>query len=58
MLLLLDVEGATRLGEGDSGAVRTLLHCHELVLPTEKLVFSLVLRPYTSLSTLQAKRNK
>jgi hypothetical protein len=55
MLLLLDVEGATRHGEGDSGAVRTLLHCHELVLPTEKLVFALVLRPYTSLSTLQAK---
>jgi hypothetical protein len=41
MLLLLDVECATRLGEGDGGVVRPLLHCHELVLPAEKLVFAL-----------------
>jgi hypothetical protein len=41
LLLLLDVEGATRLGEGDGGAVRPLLCCHELVLPAEKLVFAL-----------------
>jgi hypothetical protein len=41
LLLLLGVEGATRLGEGDAGAVRPLLHCYELVLPTEKLVFAL-----------------
>jgi hypothetical protein len=41
LLLLLDVEGATRLGEGDGGAVRPLLSCHELVLPAEKLVFTL-----------------
>jgi hypothetical protein len=41
LLLLLDVEGATRLGEGDGGVVRPLLHCHELVLPTGKLVFTL-----------------
>jgi hypothetical protein len=41
LLLLLDVEGATRLGEGDGGAVRPLLRCHELVLPVEKLVFAL-----------------
>jgi hypothetical protein len=40
--LLLDVEGATRLGEGDSGVVHLLLCCHELVLPAEKLVFTLV----------------
>jgi hypothetical protein len=40
LLLLLDVEGATRLGEGDGGAVRPLLRCHELVLPVEKLVFA------------------
>ena len=55
LLLLLDVEGATRLGEGDSGIVRALLHCHELVLPVEKLVFALACRPCTSLSALQAK---
>jgi hypothetical protein len=41
VLLLLDVEGATRLVEGDGGAVRSLLRCHELVLPAEKLVFAL-----------------
>jgi hypothetical protein len=41
LLLLLDVEGATRLGEGDGGAVRPLLRCHELVFPAEKLVFAL-----------------
>jgi hypothetical protein len=40
LVLLLDVEGATRLGEGDGGVVRPLLHCHELVLPAEKLVFT------------------
>jgi hypothetical protein len=55
LLLLLDVEGATRLGEGDGGAVRPLLHCHELVLPAKILVFTLVWRPCTSLSALQAK---
>jgi hypothetical protein len=55
LLLLLDVEGATRLGEGDGGAVHPLLCCHELVLPAEKLVFALAWRPCTSLSTLQAK---
>jgi hypothetical protein len=55
LLLLLDVEGATRLGEGDSGAVRPLLRCHEFVLPAEKLVFALAWRPCTSLSALQAK---
>jgi hypothetical protein len=55
LLLLLDVEGATRLGEGGGGAVRPLLRCHELVLPAEKLVFALAWRPYTSLSALQAK---
>jgi hypothetical protein len=55
LLLLLDVEGATRLGEGDGGAVCLLLRCHELVLPTEKLVFALAWRPCTSLSALQAK---
>jgi hypothetical protein len=54
-LLLLDVEGTTRRGEGDSGAVRTLLRYHELVLPAEKLVFALVLRLCTSISALQAK---
>jgi hypothetical protein len=32
LLLLLDVEGATRLGEGDGGVVRPLLRCHELVV--------------------------
>jgi hypothetical protein len=42
LLLLLDVEGATRLGEGDNGVVRPLLYYHELVLPAEKLVFALV----------------
>jgi hypothetical protein len=35
-LLLLDVEGATQLGEGDGGAIRPLLCCHELVVPAEK----------------------
>jgi hypothetical protein len=54
LLLLLDVEGATRLG-GDGGVVRPLLRCHELVLPVEKLVFTLVWRPCTSLLALQAK---
>jgi hypothetical protein len=55
LLLLLDVEGATQLGEEDGGVVHTLLCCDELVLPVEKLVFALVLRPCTSLSALQAK---
>jgi hypothetical protein len=55
LLLLFDVEGATRLGEGDGGTVRTLLCCDELVLPTKKLVFALLLRPCTPLSALQAK---
>jgi hypothetical protein len=41
LLLLLDVEGATRLGEGNGGAIRLLLRCHELVLLVEKLVFAL-----------------
>jgi hypothetical protein len=41
LLLLLDVEGATRLGEGDGGVVRPLLRCHELVFLAEKLVFAL-----------------
>jgi hypothetical protein len=41
LLLLLDVEGSTQLGEGDSGVVRPLLRYHELVLPAEKLVFAL-----------------
>jgi hypothetical protein len=36
LLLLLDVEGATRLGEGDGWVVRPLLCCQELVLPVEK----------------------
>jgi hypothetical protein len=58
LLLLLDVEGATQLGEGDGGLVRPLLRCHELVLPAEKLVFALAWQPYTSLSALQAKWNK
>jgi hypothetical protein len=58
LLLLLDVEGATQLGEGDGGAVRPLLRCHELVLPAEKLVFTLAWRPCTSFSALQAKWNK
>jgi hypothetical protein len=40
LLLLLDIEGATRLGEGDGGAIRPLLCYHELVLPAEKLVFA------------------
>jgi hypothetical protein len=26
LLLLLDIEGATQLGEGDGGAIRPLLH--------------------------------
>jgi hypothetical protein len=55
LLLLLDIEGATRLDEGDGGAVHPLLRCHELVLPAEKLVFTIAWRPYTSLSALQAK---
>jgi hypothetical protein len=55
LLLLLDVEAATQLVEGDGGAVRPLLHCHELVLPTEILVFALARQPCTSLSALQAK---
>jgi hypothetical protein len=55
LLLLLDVEGATRLGERDSGAIRPLLRCHELVLPVEKLVCTVTWRPCTSLSALQAK---
>jgi hypothetical protein len=42
LLLLWDVEGGTRLGDGDGGAVRPMLCCHELVLPVEKLVFALV----------------
>jgi hypothetical protein len=49
---------ATRLSEGDDGAVHQLLRCHELVLPVEKLVFTLAWRPCTSLSALQAKWNK
>jgi hypothetical protein len=48
LLLLLDVEGTTRLGEGDGRVVRLLLRCHELVLPTEKLVFALAWRPSIS----------
>jgi hypothetical protein len=55
LLLLLDVEGATRLGEGDGGVVRPLLRCHELVLPVEKLVFALAWQPCTSVLALQAK---
>jgi hypothetical protein len=55
LLLLLDVEGATRLGEGDGGAVCPLLRYHELAIPAEKLVFALARRPCTSLSALQAK---
>jgi hypothetical protein len=58
VLLLLDVEGATWLVEGDGGVVRSLLRCHELVLPVEKLVFALAWWPCTSLSALQAKWNK
>jgi hypothetical protein len=42
LLLLLNVEGATRHGEGDGGGVHPLLCCHELVVPAEKLVFTLV----------------
>jgi hypothetical protein len=53
--LLLDIKGATRLGEGDGGAIRPLLHYHELVLPAGKLVFTLAWRPCTCLSALQAK---
>jgi hypothetical protein len=41
LLLLLDVDGTTRLGEGDGRVVRPLLCYHELVLPAEKLVFAL-----------------
>jgi hypothetical protein len=41
LLLLLDVEGTTRLGEGGGGVVRPLLRSHELVLSSEKLVFAL-----------------
>jgi hypothetical protein len=55
LLLLLDVEGATLLGEGDGGVVHPLLRCHELVLSVENLVFTLVLRLCTSLSALHAK---
>jgi hypothetical protein len=55
LLLLMDVEGATWLGEGDSGAGCPLLRCHELVLPTGKLVFALAWQPCSSLSALQAK---
>jgi hypothetical protein len=58
LLLLLDAEGATKLGEGDGGVVHPLLHCNELVLPAEKLVFALAWWPCTSLSDLQAKWNK
>jgi hypothetical protein len=50
-LLLLDIEGATRLGEGNGGAIRPLLCCHELVLSVEKLVFALAWRPCTSLTS-------
>jgi hypothetical protein len=42
LLLLLDVEGTTRLGKGDGGVVRPLLRFQELVLPLEKVVFILV----------------
>jgi hypothetical protein len=55
LLLLVDVEGATQLGEGHGGVVRPLLHCHELVIHAEKLVFALAWRPCTTLSALQAK---
>ena len=55
LLLLLDVEGATRLGECDGGVARPLLRYHELVLSVEQLVFALAWRPCTSLSALQAK---
>jgi hypothetical protein len=41
LLLLLDIEGATRLGEGDGGSIRSLLHRHELILAVERLVFAL-----------------
>jgi hypothetical protein len=58
LLLLLDVEGATQLGEGDGGGGHPLLRFRELVFAAEKLVLALVLRPYTSLSALQAKWNK
>jgi hypothetical protein len=56
--VLLDVEGATQHGEGDGGVVHPLLRYHELVLPAEKLVFTLAWWPCTSLSALQAKWNK
>jgi hypothetical protein len=46
LLLLLDVEGDTRLGEGDGGVVRPLLCYYELVLPGEKLVFALPFQLY------------
>jgi hypothetical protein len=36
LLLLLDIEGATRLGERDGCVVRPLLRCQELVLPAKK----------------------
>jgi hypothetical protein len=52
LLLLLDVEGATRLGKGDGGVVHPLLRYHELVHPVEKLVFALAWRPCTSLLAL------
>jgi hypothetical protein len=55
LMLLLDIGGATRHGEGDGGAAHPLLRCHELVLAVEKLVFTLVGRPCTSLSSLQVK---
>jgi hypothetical protein len=55
LLLLLDVEGATRLGECDGGVARPLLRYHELVLSVEQLVFALAWRPCTSLSVLQVK---
>jgi hypothetical protein len=45
LLLLLDVEGTTRHGEGDGGVVRPLLRCHELVLPVDKLVLHLCCDP-------------
>jgi hypothetical protein len=41
LLLLLDVEGATQLGEGDGGVAHPLLRYHEIVLPAEKIVFAL-----------------
>jgi hypothetical protein len=38
LLLLLDIEGATRLCDGDGGGVHPLLRCHELIFAAEKLV--------------------